>query len=75
MDVSKIMSESFDMLLNRDRNLGQLMDKGSDLRDGSRRLKDESKKLKFSMYFRQYMAPIIICFIILAFIVAKIYLF
>ena len=75
MDVSKIMSESFDMLLNRDRNLNQLIDKGTNLRDGSRRLKDESKKLKLSLLFRQYMAPILICMVIMFFIMAKMYLF
>ena len=32
MDVSKIMNESFEMLLNRDRNLNQLSEKATDLR-------------------------------------------
>jgi len=36
MDVSKIMSESFDMLLNRDRNLNDLTNKSFELRDGKK---------------------------------------
>lgn len=32
MNVSKIMNESFEMLLNRDRNLNQLSEKATDLR-------------------------------------------
>lgn len=75
MDVSKIMSESFEMLLNRDRNLNELMDKGGNLASGSRKLKDDAKKLKLSMYFRQYMAPILICVIIMVFILVRMYLF
>lgn len=75
MDVSKIMSESFDMLLNRDRNLNDLSDKAHDLRDGSSKFKNKSQKLKLSMYFRQYMAPIVICLVLFAFVLAKMYLF
>ena len=51
------------------------MDKGNDLATGSRRLKDESKKLKLSLYFRQYMTPILICVVLMLFILAKMYLF
>lgn len=75
LDVGKIMTESFDMLLNRDRNLHQLSDKASNLRDGSRRLKEESRKLKLSILFRQYMTPIIICLVLVLFVLAKMYLF
>jgi hypothetical protein len=35
MDVSKIMVESFDMLLNRDKNLKGLEDKADELKRGS----------------------------------------
>lgn len=52
MDVSKIMSESFDMLLNRDRNLNDLTTKSYELRDGSKSLKDSSRKLKLSLILR-----------------------
>ena len=75
MDVGKIMTESFDMLLNRDKNLTQLTDKASNLRDGSRRLKDESRKLKLSIVFRQYATPIIICMVLLLFVLMKMYVF
>ena len=75
MDVSKIMNESFEMLLNRDKNLNKLSEKATDLRQSSRNLKKESSKLKMSMMMRQYMAPIVVCFVFMLFILAKFYLF
>lgn len=36
IEVGKIMTESFEMLVNRDKNLTQLSDKASDLRQSSR---------------------------------------
>lgn len=41
-DVSEIMTKSFDMLLNRDRNINQLTDKAQDLRDSAKGFKDSS---------------------------------
>jgi hypothetical protein len=75
MDVSKIMSESFDMLLNRDRSLNDLTAKSFELRDGSKNLKDSSRKLKLSFLLRQWMTPIIIALVVILFVVAKVYLF
>ena len=40
MDVNKIMTESFDMLLNRDKNLNQIVSDSANLRNDS---KDVSK--------------------------------
>ena len=40
MDVNKIMTESFDMLLNRDNNLNKIVENSANLRDNS---KDVSK--------------------------------
>ena len=37
------------MLLNRDRNLNDLTNKSFELRDGSKTLKDNSRKLKLSL--------------------------
>ena len=68
MDVSKIMSESFDMLLNRDRNLNDLTTKSFELRDGSKSLKDSSHKLKLSLLLRQWMTLIIIVLMLCLFV-------
>lgn len=43
MDVSKIMSENFDMILNRDKNLGKISEMSTNL-------KDNSKKVKHPLY-------------------------
>jgi hypothetical protein len=73
--VSKIMTESFEMLLNRDKNLNQVMSKAQDLRASSRDLKKESRNLKLSFLLRQYMTPIIVVLLVLMFIFIKFYLF
>ena len=36
MDVNKIMTESFDMLLNRDKNLNQIVNDSANLRNDSK---------------------------------------
>ena len=45
-DVKSIMSESFEMLLNRDKNLNKLTELGKSLADDSRKMKNTSKSLK-----------------------------
>lgn len=75
MDVSKTMTESFDLLLNRDRNINELTNKAIDLKAGAASFKDSSKKLKMSMYFKQYMVPILICAVFLIFLLLKWILF
>jgi len=39
MDVSKIMSENFDMILNRDKNLGKISEMSTNLKDNSKKVK------------------------------------
>ena len=69
------MTESFDLLLNRDNNINRLADKAADLRDGAKSFKGRSEKLKMSMYFKQYMVPILICVVFFIFILMKWWLF
>ena len=45
MDVNKIMTESFDMLLNRDNNLNKIVSDSANLRDSS---KDVSKSKRLN---------------------------
>ena len=46
MDVKNIMSESFEMLLNRDKNLNKLTELGKNLSDDSSKFKKDAKGLK-----------------------------
>ena len=69
------MTESFELLLNRDKNLTQLADKASDLRHSSAKMRQDAKQLKLTFLFRQYMTPIIICLVFIFFIILKVYLF
>jgi hypothetical protein len=38
MDVSKIMSENFDMILNRTKDLNQISEMASNLKDNSKKV-------------------------------------
>lgn len=75
MDVNKIMTESFEMLLNRDRNLKEVSQKSSQIRDGSRDFRKETKKLKMAFWFRKYMTPIIVVMLLLFFMFVKFFIF
>ena len=75
IDVNKIMTESFEMLLNRDNNLSKIQAQSATLRDTSKDLRKSAKKLKMSMLFRKYATPIIICLIITFLILMKFFVF
>jgi len=75
MDVNKIMTDSFDMLLNRDNNLNKIVSDSATLRDNSKDLRKGAKKLKMAFWFRKYMTPIVICVIIFFLLVMKFYVF
>ena len=42
MDVNKIMTESFDMLLNREKNLNQIVNDSANLRNDSKDVSESS---------------------------------
>ena len=73
VDVKNIMSESFDMLLNRDRNLTQLSEMGGKLSEESSKMKSDAKKLRLSYMFRQYMTYIVVAAIFIFLVLIKIY--
>ena len=69
------MSESFEMLLNRDKNLNKLTELGKNLSEDSRKMKKEAKNLKMAYFLRKYMTYIVIAVILLFLILMKIYVF
>ena len=73
VDVNKIMTESFDMLLNRDNNLNKISAQSQTLRDSSKDLRKSANKMKMAMWFRKYMTPIIIAAIVLFLILMKLF--
>ena len=75
IDVNKIMTESFEMLLNRDNNLNKIQAQSATLRDSSKDLRKGAKNLKMSMLFRKYMTPIIICLIVFFLLMMKFFVF
>ena len=74
VDVRNIMSENFDMLLNRDRSLNELSQLGQSLSEDSGKLKKDAKNLKLAFIFRQYMTYIVIAAVFLFLLLIKIYL-
>ena len=75
IDVNKIMTESFEMLLNRDNNLTKIQAQSEHLRASSKDLRKGAKNLKMAMIFRKYMTPIIICLIVTFLILMKFFIF
>ena len=69
------MSESFEILLNRDKNLNKLAELGRNLSQDSSKLKKEAKSLKFQYFLRKYMTYIVIGVILLFLIFLKVYVF
>ena len=67
------MTESFEMLLNRDKNLNKLTELGKSLSEDSARMKKDAKNLKLSYMLRKYMTYIVICAVLLFLIIMKVY--
>ena len=73
VDVKNIMTESFDMILNRDKNLTELSELGGKLSQDSGKMKNDAKKLRLSYMFRQYMTYIVIAAIFIFLLLIKFY--
>lgn len=73
MDIKSIMHENFDMILNRDRNLSKISQMSSDLKDNSKKFRKDAKKLRLSMWLRQYATWIAIGLILLFILYIRLY--
>ena len=71
--MKNILSESFEMLLNRDKNLNKLTEMGKSLSQDSAAMKKGAKNLKLQFYLRQYMTYIVIVAVIIFLILIKMY--
>ena len=65
LDIKSIMHENFDMILNRDKNLSKISQMSSDLKDNSKKFRKDAKKLRLTMWLRQYATFIAIGLILL----------
>ena len=75
LDIKSIMHENFDMILNRDKNLGKISQMSSDLKDNSKRFKRDAKKLRLSLWLQKYASFIAVGAIVLFIVYIKFYLF
>ena len=73
VDVKNIMSESFEMLLNRDKNLNKLTELGKSLTEDTKRMKRDAKNLKMKYFFKKHMTYIALAAVLLLLILLKIY--
>ena len=73
VDVKNIMTESFEMLLNRDKNLNKLSELGKNLADDSSKFKKDANKLKHMYFLKKYMTYIVIAAVVIFLIIMKIY--
>ena len=71
--MKNIMSESFEMLLNRDKNLNKLTELGRSLTEDTKKMKSNAKNLKMKYFLRKNMTYIAIGVILLLLILLKIY--
>ena len=69
------MTQSFEMLLNRDKNLNKLSELGKELSNDSAKMKKEAKNLKMAYYLKKYMTYIVVFLILLFLIGMKLYVF
>ena len=69
------MTESFEILLNRDKNLNKLTELGKSLAEDSGKMKKDAKNLKMSYFLRKYMTYIVVVMIFLFLILMKVYVF
>jgi vesicle transport protein SEC22 len=75
LDIKSIMHENFDMILNRDKNLGKISQMSSDLKDNSKKFKRDAKKLRLSLWLQKYASFIAVGAMVLFIVYIKFYLF
>ena len=75
LDINNIMRDNFELILNRDNTLKNLGSKATNLKDASKKYKDNARKLKMSYYWKKYgtIAAIIGAFVLFIFI--RLYVF
>ena len=74
-DVGKIMSENFEMLLNRGNSLNKLSALSSTLKEDSKKFKKDAHKLKMSFWLRKYATWIAVGGILVFFIYLRFFVF
>ena len=75
LDINNIMRDNFELILNRDSTLQNLSGKAVNLKESSKKYKDDARKLKMSFYWRKYGTIAIVVGIVVLFIMARLWLF
>ena len=75
LDINNIMRDNFELILNRDSTLKNLSGKASNLKESSKKYKDNAKKLKMSFYWKKYGTIAIIVGVFVLFILVRVWIF
>lgn len=75
LDINNIMRDNFELILNRDSTLNTLSGKATNLRESSKKYKDNARKLKMSFYWKKYGTIAMIVGVFVIFIMARIWIF
>ena len=75
LDINSIMRDNFELILNRESTLKSLSGKASNLKESSKKYKDNARKLKMSFYWRKYGTIAVIVGAFVLFILIRIWVF
>jgi len=75
LDINNIMRDNFELILNRDNTLKNLSGKAVNLKESSKKYKDNARKLKMSFYWKKYGTIAIIVGAFVLFIMIRIWIF
>ena len=69
------MRDNFELILNREGTLKNLSGKAVNLKESSKKYRENARKLKMSFYWRKYGTIAMIIGVFLIFILARVWLF
>ena len=75
LDINNIMRDNFELILNRESTLTNLSGKATNLRETSKKYKDNARKLKMSFYWRKYGTIAAIVGVFVLFILFRMFVF
>ena len=64
-DIKNSITESMELLLDKDRSIGEAADRANKLRETSQKYREEAAKTRLSLQLRQYLLFIVIGVVIL----------
>lgn len=70
-DIQSSLTQSFELLMDKDKNIGDIMSRAQNLKAGSEKFKNDAAKTRLSLQLRQYLLFIVIGIVILLVVAYK----